>query len=190
MATGHRLHGRGQTGSRCAIVRCRKAARVRGWCLMHYQRWRSLGGLGHSCSIEGCDRGYAAQGFCKLHYMRRRRYGDPLMIPSSKREYERIPTGITSPTVLGKILGVSRQRADQLLQPEKRRARAAVTAALADGFLAKPKACARCDKRTAILAAHHWDYREELDIRWLCRPCHVIVHPHGRQPRSRNGGSP
>lgn len=75
----------------CSVEGCRKPVLARGWCNMHYSRWRATGELGPAeakylyrsgtrlCSIEGCDR-YVRGGskhMCKLHYERLRRYGDP-----------------------------------------------------------------------------------------------------------------
>ena len=180
IAIGHRLYQRGQRDRLCL---CGRASYARGWCRPHYERWRKDGGI-RLCSIAGCDRGYESQGFCRLHYDRFNQHGDPLMVLSN-----RYPKG-SSPTTLAESLGVSRQRGDQILHPEKHRARKVASAALKDGSLHKPQACERCDKRTPALAAHHADYSKPLDVDWLCRPCHVIVHPHGRQPGSRNGGPP
>ena len=37
-----------------------------------------------------------------------------------------------------------------------------------------PEPCARCGNTEVII--HHLDYTKPLDILWLCRPCHVLVH--------------
>lgn len=85
--------------------------------------------------------------------------------------------GSKSPTELGCLLGVSRQRAHQLLNPAKHRARKMVAAALRTGRLIRPSLCQRCSASTK-LHAHHSDYNEPLDVRWLCVRCHNDVHPH------------
>lgn len=92
-----------------------------------------------------------------------------------------IPAGLTSPTALAKLWGVSRQRADQILYADKRRARKAVWEAVRSGRLVKPAACESCAAQVEAIEAHHPDYTRRLDVRWLCRPCHSALHPHGAQ---------
>ncbi len=72
----------------CSIPECERAARKRGWCELHYRRWRRTGDPlvtrktakadRDDCSIEGCDRPYHAKGLCSIHDRRRRYHGDPL----------------------------------------------------------------------------------------------------------------
>jgi hypothetical protein len=68
----------------CSISACDKPARVRGWCVGHYERWRKHGDptaggpLGTRsrqsgpCSVDGCDDPAKARGLCQRH--RRRPY--------------------------------------------------------------------------------------------------------------------
>lgn len=81
-------------------------------------------------------------------------------------------------TAHARLWGVSRQRADQILNRPARHARQAVQRALKSGRVVKPKACERCQKGRRPLQAHHSDYARRLDVQWLCRKCHGIVHPH------------
>lgn len=93
---------------------------------------------------------------------------------------------IVSPTELGRALGVSRQRANQLMHPEKRWAREAVYRAMKSGLITRPAACSRCHDPDKGLQAHHDDYAKRLSVRWLCIECHTIIHPHGfRRAASR-----
>lgn len=72
------------TDDTCKIERCDKAAKARGWCPMHYRRWR-LHGDPHTvhrptkpeCSVEGCRRDHCAKGYCTKHYTRWKKTGDP-----------------------------------------------------------------------------------------------------------------
>lgn len=68
----------------------------RGWCPMHYQRWRQHGDLNHSrasvpkrviplCSVAGCGKTHEAQGYCNKHYLRWKKYGDPEVVKASPR---------------------------------------------------------------------------------------------------------
>lgn len=89
------------------------------------------------------------------------------------------PLQILGPTELGRKLGVTRQRAHQILNSDQNKAREAVHAALRTGKLTKPLLCSRCGSVGSV-EAHHDDYRKRLEIRWLCTTCHCILHPHGR----------
>jgi hypothetical protein len=72
----------------CAIEDCDRSSRVRGWCDMHYRRWKITGDPTKTiiakrwtrsvCSVDGCDRYVAAQSYCDRHYRNWRRNGTPL----------------------------------------------------------------------------------------------------------------
>ena len=47
------------------------------------------------------------------------------------------------------------------------------------GYLV-PGPCAKCGH--AKVVAHHPDYSRPLDVIWLCRPCHVLLHHPLPQP--------
>jgi len=72
--------------------------------------------------------------------------------------------------------------------PQKEQARAEVRRALRQGRLVRPEYCEECggegrpykDGRSPI-QAHHDDYSRPLDVRWLCRDCHIATH-HGERP--------
>ena len=76
-----------------------------------------------------------------------------------------------SPTQLGRILGVSPQRADQLLNPKKHQARVIVSKIKET----KPDRCQICGKQTEELEAHHYNYLKPECIIWACIVCHNLV---------------
>jgi hypothetical protein len=71
---------------------------------------------------------------------------------------------------IAKVLGVSRQRVEQLLRPEKRAARERVAEELNRESCEYPN----CSVRFA--QAHHPDYSKPLDVIWLCQPHHKKLH--------------
>jgi len=73
---------------------------------------------------------------------------------------------------IGNKFGVSRARADQILNPDKHRARIYLHKALNDGEIRKPKTCQWC-KSDQNIEAHHTDYAKPLAVKWLCRKCHT-----------------
>lgn len=75
----------------CSVERCEKPATGgRGWCGMHWWRWRHYGDPSidpaelrranrpMECSIDGCNRSFRARGYCATHWRRWKLYGDPL----------------------------------------------------------------------------------------------------------------
>jgi len=72
----------------CAIEECERPSRVRGWCDMHYRRWKVTGDPTKTimakrwtravCSVDDCERYVAARSYCDRHYRNWRRNGDPL----------------------------------------------------------------------------------------------------------------
>jgi len=51
--------------------------------------------------------------------------------------------------------------------------------AVRSGAITKASECSVCGSRET-LCGHHDDYAKPLDVRWLCRPCHMATHyKHG-----------
>jgi hypothetical protein len=69
-------------------------------------------------------------------------------------------------------------RAWSIKNPEKWRAHRALRRALLAGIVVK-SLCEICFEKK--VEAHHDDYSQPLDVRWLCRKCHVKVHPHTKK---------
>lgn len=66
----------------------------------------------------------------------------------------------------------------------KRRAQIDVMNALNRGDLIKPERCESCGEARR-LDGHHDDYAKPLDVRWLCRWCHLAWHrEHGEAPNA------
>lgn len=73
---------------KCSIEGCNRKHRCRGFCLVHYQRWRRGADMalpiepkprqGSRCPLCGV-KAYR-RGYCEMHYMRWRKYGDPRIV--------------------------------------------------------------------------------------------------------------
>lgn len=55
----------------------------------------------------------------------------------------------------------------------------AVSVAVKSGKLVKPSCCVLCGD-SLFIEAHHEDYSKPLEVRWLCRYCHNLVHHPNR----------
>ncbi len=136
------------------------------------------------CAVELCEQhiyhrhGDQASPYCAFHHSAWERFGDPVASRPSRAHPLRELPAVSGPSELGRILGISRQRAHQLLFPDKRRARTQLNDAVAQGRIFKPPFCLACGEHTEALEAHHWDYDRPLDVGWFCVPCHNRIHPH------------
>lgn len=71
--------------STCSIDQCESSVVARGWCNLHWKRWRNHGDPLHlvpkqpksDCVIDGCDRqlGGGGRDLCSMHYQRWRTTG-------------------------------------------------------------------------------------------------------------------
>lgn len=55
------------------------------------------------------------------------------------------------------------------------KARSKLSNAIRDGKILRPNKCDRCGKKCTP-DGHHWNYAYPLNVIWLCRSCHKIVH--------------
>ena len=60
--------------------------------------------------------------------------------------------------------------------PHKIKAGSAVNNAVQRGKLIKPDKCERCERQVDLIHGHHEDYEKQLDVMWLCPPCHAERH--------------
>ena len=71
----------------CSLDGCERVHYSRGWCEMHWKRWRRWGDPNGCaprpspeqkppCSIDGCDRESSVRGWCQMHYSRWKRTGN------------------------------------------------------------------------------------------------------------------
>lgn len=69
----------------CTVQGCERNAVARGWCNLHYLRWKKYGDplfeRPASCSAESCDRPVKALGLCNAHYLRARRGAEMVRKP-------------------------------------------------------------------------------------------------------------
>ena len=106
----------------------------------------------------------------KLDYYRsydRQRYRDHDHRKEAARKSANSPKGLEA-----KARATARSKREE---PEKWKARNAVSNAVRDGRLAKADNCffCGCDGK---LHAHHHDYSRPLDVFWLCPSCHGKLH--------------
>jgi len=72
--------------------------------------------------------------------------------------------------------------------PEKARARSLLSNAICDGKIIRPLKCSLCGFDKGIIEAHHPDYLRPLDVVWVCKSCHFMVHGRIKIHRDRLSG--
>lgn len=60
--------------------------------------------------------------------------------------------------------------------PEKARARSLLSNAVCDGKIIRPSKCSLCGDDKSVIEAHHSDYSKPLDVVWVCKTCHFMIH--------------
>lgn len=86
-----------RTTAVCTIVDCEKPHEAKGFCPMHYRRFKLYGDpLGRAvrayelpCAVEGCKQQRRAMAWCSAHYQRFKSWGDPEHEPYSTLRVER-----------------------------------------------------------------------------------------------------
>ncbi len=73
----------------CILADCTKPYGARGYCGMHYMRWKKYGDPNRlrerpyerdlPCTIDGCWNRRAGRGWCAAHWKRWKAYGDPMV---------------------------------------------------------------------------------------------------------------
>lgn len=78
---------RDHRGAICNVHECASAAKLRGWCPKHYERWRRYGDaeypvcerrspqINSICTVAGCLKPHEARGLCVAHWTRWKRHG-------------------------------------------------------------------------------------------------------------------
>lgn len=59
--------------------------------------------------------------------------------------------------------------------PQKQKARQILHYHILVGNLIKPEICQKCGEKKE-LSGHHSDYSKPLEIEWVCRNCHNLLH--------------
>lgn len=60
--------------------------------------------------------------------------------------------------------------------PEKARARSLLSNAVCEGRIIRPTQCSLCFSSNGVIQGHHHDYSKPLDVIWVCKSCHIMVH--------------
>jgi Bacillus phage endonuclease len=72
--------------------------------------------------------------------------------------------------------------------PEKARARSLLSNAVCDGKIIRPSKCSLCGWDQGKIEAHHPDYSKPLEVIWVCKSCHFLVHDRIKFHRDRLSG--
>ena len=65
-----------------------------------------------------------------------------------------------------------------MLHKDRCTARGKAFRALKKGILVKPNKCTGCNNEIDgnLLQMHHEDYSKPLNVKWVCKKCHTLIH--------------
>lgn len=109
------------------------------------------------------------------------RRGRPELRERNDRIRTQVASGLTYEEV-ALVFGITRQRVDHIVHPEKKRARDLTRLAIESGALKRPDRCPRCGGG-GLVEAHHPDYAKPDLVVWRCRRCHRAEHAGHRRRR-------
>lgn len=69
--------------------------------------------------------------------------------------------------------------------PEKARARSLLSNAVCEGKIIRPSQCSLCLSSDGVVEGHHPDYSKPLDVIWVCKSCHFVIHERIKYHRER-----
>lgn len=143
----------------CSIDGCERRVVGRGWCKLHWTRWRKHGDPNYvrperACSTDGCESPHYARGLCDRHYQRVRR-GVPLVPETTAERLARRSqvdpeTGCREWTGPLNEHGYGKLSADQKVVYAHRAAWAAAHGEIPAGMFV----CHRCDNPKCINTDH------------------------------------
>lgn len=58
----------------------------------------------------------------------------------------------------------------------KARARTILNKAIKSGDIIRPVVCEICKENNQNIVGHHTDYSKPLDVVWVCKRCHSVIH--------------
>lgn len=143
----------------CSVAGCDRDVAARGWCTLHYGRWKKHGDPlvtktawsrnGPLCAVVECTRGAVRRGWCDPHYRRWKQYGDPRtggpIRPVTRKSVSCSVTGCDRRRRCYGLCGMHYQRMQKTgsLDPPKR-----------NGNCGVPDCIRREVKRSALCATH------------------------------------
>lgn len=68
-----------------------------------------------------------------------------------------------------------RKNKDNALYQLKKKARRKLKSEIEAGRIIRPKKCSTC-KKAGRIQAHHSNYKEPLNVKWICSTCHGKEH--------------
>jgi hypothetical protein len=169
-------------GRICSTQGCARPAKARGMCTKHYHVFymsdeftyvRGVSNARTHCSANECTKTLYAKGLCHSHYEMLRRSGSlegGWFTSRRRRQARKMKADGSSYSEIGEALGITRQRAQQIVAPtpgERKR------------FLSIHHSCHFCgssegDPTGRELAAAHVVYRTgQIRVVALCVSCHI-----------------
>ncbi len=117
---------------------------------------------------------------CQKVYIRAYYQSNRAQIVGKVRKYRRSEVGrITHKkhrqSEKGRAVQRRANRVYQLANPEKKKARDAISSAIQYGKIQRPIFCEECGL-PAETQGHHPDYSKPLEVEWLCQDCHTEIH--------------